>query len=152
MNESVVTAERAQAALADVQGVRNGLADRVVCPRGRHELVGVLAGVYVMLQGGPVWGYLAYAAAMFGVLIAMAVRARRKNGFWVNGYRRGRTRRVVAVFLVAWMAILMATIWGAKEAHLAWAPFVGGVVAAVVVTLAGHAWERAYRAEMVAKG
>ena len=73
---------------------------------------------------------------------------KRITGFWVNGLRPGRTRRVVRVWLVGYVVVL-AIATGA-EYGLGWrgAMVAAGAVLGVGIALTSRWWTRIYIAEL----
>ena len=90
-------------------------------------------------------------AAAFLVVIGtglIVARDRRRDGFFVNGYRAGRTRRITFLYLAALVPLIAAGVVGKVVYGLPWAPLAAAVVAVCLGTWSSKAWERAYRADL----
>lgn len=82
----------------------------------------------------------------------MAIIARKRMGFFVNGYRKGGTRAVAISLLVTVESIYFASLWLKGTQHIVWAPLVGGAIIVPVVFLAVSRWQAAYRSEFASAG
>jgi hypothetical protein len=142
----IAAAEAALAALAETRG---RIAERAHWSLQRHLAVGLLVGMIVASYALPPLGTLvAGAIALVGTLLL--VRAdRRRDGFFVNGYRPGRTRLVALLFVAVAMVGLVAAVVGKQVYGLIWVPLVAGAVVAALGTFASLQWERVYRADLV---
>lgn len=137
----------ANEALRALKTVQGRFAMRARWSWQRHAAFGAVMGglvaSYALPPAGRVAGILLCCLAM----VAIAVRDRRRDGFFVNGYRAGRTRRVTAVLLLTALGTLAAGVLG-KEQGWWWAPLAAGALLAVFATRASMAWERAYREDL----
>ena len=135
-------------ALAGAQAARARLAGAADCPRWRHAAFGALMGGVTAAQALPgawvVAGELTLMCGAFGLY----AYDRATKGVWLNGYRRGTTRRVtfamLAVFLVVYSLSVLAKVglgWG-------WAPLAGGALVAVAADAFSRRWSRVYRREV----
>ncbi len=135
-------------ALAAMQASRAQLAQRVNCPPQYHVLFGALMGGITAAQAAPPAGTFAIEGLCALVGIWMYRNGRRRMGFFVNGYRRGRTRPVVAVLLVCFLGLMGGGVWLKDEQHLTWAPIAAGVIMFAIGTWASFVWQAVYRAEL----
>lgn len=147
MNEA-----EAARALANMGSTRKALAERARWSLGRHAAVGVVMGAMIMGYALPApWPIIA-AAGCLAATAMIVVRDRRRDGFFVSGYRPGRTRWLTfAIVVAAWIALCAAIVLK-TQFGLAWAPVVIGLVMAVLVTLGSIGWERVYRQELQGTG
>jgi hypothetical protein len=138
----------AQTALEEVRVAQARMAQKVACPPYKHALFGAMLGSIVAAQGGP-------PPVMFGVeglvmltAVVMFVLYRRKNGFFVNGYRKGRTRPVVFAMLAVYVVVLGAAGLIKEIYKLAWPALVLGLLMFCVATWASVVWQRVYQREL----
>jgi hypothetical protein len=134
-------------ALAAVRAARAGVAGRARWSLARHAAFGGL-------MGGLIASYaLPFPASLGGLVLCLALTGvvaatdRRRDGFFVNGYRAGRTRRIAIGIALFTIAALALAVW-AQGAGLWWVPLVLGVLVFGVATRASIAWERAYQREL----
>ncbi|MDO8294992.1 MAG: hypothetical protein Q7T19_00995 [Caulobacter sp.] len=134
--------------LAEVNAARTEMARRAVAPVWYHPALGLLIGGLVAVQGQPLWilgpYYLVFVLGLAG--LARVYRAR--TGMWVNGYRKGRTMIVSLGLAALFVAIMIGSTWLVRAHGLTVAPFVAGVLAALVTTAGGFLWEIAYRRDL----
>lgn len=102
---------------------------------------------YAPAQSAPVTASLPITILCFAALVVMMVSARKRTGFFINGYRKGRTRGVTIPLLVAVETIYIASLWLKESQHISWAPLVGGAMIVPVVIFATYRWQDAYRSE-----
>jgi hypothetical protein len=135
--------------LATLRGDRAALAGRAVQPWWYDAALGLL--VFVLVGAGSLHSPVAQVAAD-AVAVAGGLAAKRAytrcTGFWVNGFRRGRTRRVVGV----WLGLVVVVYGLAAGAEfglaLRGALAVGGAVLGVAMALLSRWWTRTYVAEL----
>ena len=153
--ESHEVSDRSTAAaeLAALQAGRVQLADRLEHSGSWWPWdVGLGLWVFLLLGAQSLRGVWWVSAAVV-VLAVVGVRVvyvvfRRTTGVWVNGFRRGRTRKVIGVWLAVY-ALVVAVGSGAEFA-LGWrgAMAVAGAVLGVVVAFINRWWMRVYAAEL----
>ena len=78
----------------------------------------------------------------------MAIIGRKRMGFFVNGYRKGRTRRVAITLLVIIETIYLSSLWLKIEQHVGWAPIVAGAIIVPIIAIAMKRWQDAYRSDL----
>jgi len=137
-------------ALRAVRAVQGKMAARAHWSWPRHLAFGAVFGALVASYALPMAGTIVVLALCLVAAAAIVARDRRRDGFFVNGYRAGRTRKVAAALLATFVLVFAAAIAG-RERGLNWAPLAAGFVLFVVATLGSKAWERAYRAELEGK-
>ena len=136
----------ADEALAAIRVVRTRMAGRARWSLARHAAFGVAMGGLVASYALPFpWTFGGLALCLL-LTAAIAWRDRRRDGFFINGYRVGRTRGIaIDLALITMAALLVAATL--KE-RWRWAPLAAGLVVFAVATLGSIAWERAYRREL----
>jgi len=127
---------------------RGALAERARWSFARHAAVGLLLGGLIAGYALPdPWPVIVAGACMAATAIVIA-RDRRRDGFFVSGYRPGRTRWVTFLMLLVGLCALVGAIGMKTRYGLAWAPFVIGSGMAVFATVTSIMWERVYRREL----
>lgn len=144
--------EDAAHALAMMRTARNALGQRARWSFARHAAVGLLFGGLIAGYALPApWPLAVVAASMIATLLIVA-QDRRRDGFFVNGYRRGRTRWVTLALLLIALGALAGAVTLKSRFGLLWAPLAIGGATAILATLASIAWERVYRCELEGAG
>jgi hypothetical protein len=149
MESNRVDRDTAVAQLASLQADRAALADRAMQPWWYDALLGSCVFVLLGAQAfdEPV---VTVVGCLLGVAgLSWLVRTyQRLTGTWVNGFRRGPTRRAIAVWLVLYVLVVVP----AFVLHLGydqhWAMAVAGAVLGVSIALISHWWSRIYVAEL----
>ncbi len=137
----------AEAELAALRSQRAALADRAVQPWWYDALLGLLLFGFVSSYSlDSTWVTLAALVVLLLCLRGMMALYRRLTGFWVDGFRRGPTRRAVIVWVVVVLAVL-GTGFAAEERWRG-AMVVAGAVLGVGVALVSRWWTRIYVAEL----
>ena len=142
------SAEDAARALAALAQARWRMAQRAHWPLWRHIAFGALMGMLVASYALPT------SIQPIGVVLALLctfllVRYdRRRDGFFINGYRAGRTRRIALQFVAVALVGLVIAIVAKFRFGLVWGPLVVGAILVILGTLSSLAWERAYRADL----
>ncbi len=138
----------ASQALEDARAARAEVAARLDCPPQMHAFIALLMATMVASQSLPS-PLNAAAVAPCLAAVALLVRYQRKRfGFFVNGYRRGRTRWVALSLLAFVEVVLFGSIWLKLAHHLAWAPLAGGVLVFPVSIFGSYRWQAAYKADL----
>lgn len=143
-------ADAAAAALMDARRVQAEIVEKSQCPPAMHLVFGGLMGALVAAQGGS-------ASVVFGVegvvmlaAVILFLRTRRRLGFFVNGYRRGRTRWAVAALLLVFLPAMALAAWCKLERGLTWPALALGALTFVAGTAASWGWRRLYQSELAA--
>lgn len=147
MTDSTEAAE----ALAAMRDSKARLARTASCPPERHMAFAAMMGVYVAAPAAPSWAMLTMEA---GVLVAAAFVIRwdrRRTGLFINGYRRGRTRPVIAVLLAAMLSLYMTGYWLAKARGVVWAPLALAPLGVLLGYFGSAWWQRVYARELGAQ-
>ena len=148
-NNEVSDRAAAEAELAALQSQRAALAERAVQPWWYDALLGLLLFGFVSSYAlRNTWVTLA-ALVVFLVCIRGLVEVyQRRTGFWVHGFREGRTWRAVSVWIAFALVVLLAGF--AADDHWGGAMVVAGAVlgVGVGVALISRWWTRIYVAEL----
>lgn len=134
--------------LAQMQAARGEVARRARWSIARHAAFGVVMGGLVAsyaLPGG--WTLVGLGACLTGTAL-IAAWDRRRDGFFVNGYRAGRTRLLALLLCLVALATLGLAVALRTRFGIAWAPLALGALLALLGTGASIAWERLYRGEL----
>lgn len=106
-----------------------------------HLALGVGAGATVTAQGLPSpWSWILPLAFLATVPLFIGWW-RRSHGWWVSGYGPARTRWVVALMALAYVALAFVSF----AADSVWVSVMMGAITAVVITVAGYAWMVVWR-------
>lgn len=140
----------AREALANIHASRAQLARIAHCPPSRHIAFAALeAGVVVSPAAAP---YQLLALVPVFVGLALILRwDRRRLGMFVNGYRRGRTRGVIAAFLPIIAALYAASVYFVLAKHLIWPSLLLGAVMFGVALYMSVVWQRVFVRELEAR-
>lgn len=144
--------QEALRALAAVQATRRQMRERAQWSFARHAAFGLVMGglvaSYVLPRGWPVLG----VAMCLVATLAIVARDRRRDGFFVNGYRAGRTQILaLGLCLVALAGLVLAVVLRTRFG-LFWAPLPIGFGVAMLCTIGSIGWERLYRDELAGDG
>ena len=98
-------AQTAAAALDGARAARMKMADKLRCPPYMHAVFGALLGGLVASEAASDRGTLVIEGAIFAVAVVIFLVQRRRLGFFVNGYRRGRARPVGLAIVGVYLAL-----------------------------------------------
>jgi hypothetical protein len=148
---SDMESDRAAAAaqLSSLTAGRAALADRAAPPWWYDAALGFV--VFVLLGTMSARSTALQLAVDVGALVALAALKRaytRHTGFWVNGYRRGRTRRVIAVLLGVYAVVAAAGLVGEYALDRQGSMLLAGAVLGVAAALCSRWWTTVYIAEL----
>ena len=149
--ESNEVSDRAAAAaeLAALQSRRAALAERATQPWWYDALLGLLiAGFLASYSLRNTWVTLGALVLLLVALRAMVALYTRLTGMWVNGFRKGSTRRPIHVWLVLYAVVLGAAASAEYLLDVRGAMAVGGVVIGIGLALISRWWTRIYVAEL----
>ena len=140
--------QAARAALDAANQARQQLAGQAHWSWPRHALVGLQLGGLV---ASPAFGLFGIVVAIILVLITTPLIVwfdRRRDGFFVNGYKSGPTRRVAYLMAASGIGLLIGGL--ALRDRFDWpaAPLVCGVIALLVGTFGSRWWEQVYRRDL----
>jgi len=134
--------------MAEVEAANADLAERARAPVWYHPTLGLLTGGLCAVQAATVPFMFAYYAVFLVGLVLLVRSYVRRNGFWVSGYRAGRTRLVAVGLAVITTGLMLMSAWLFHDRGERLAPFVFGGLVAVAVTIGGFVWEAAFRADL----
>jgi hypothetical protein len=154
MESEWIPRDDAAAQLAALQADRTALAERAeAAPWWYDALLSLLLFAFLSSYAlHNTWVSLAAVVVFLLCLRGMMVLYRRLTGFWVNGFRKGLTRRAVAVWMVTALAVIVVGF--VVDEQLGWTPAmpVAGAVLSVVLYLVNRWWARLYVAELRGEG
>ena len=129
-----------------VHSSRARLADKPT-PASRHLAFAALFAGLVAAPAAPTG--LRFPAITLLIIVALAIKQwdMRRTGMFINGYRRGRTRRVAAVLLVFFVPLYVLSAWLADNG-VRWAALPLAAVAGVAAYLCSIWWCRVFAREM----
>jgi len=137
-------------ALEGARAVRQKLAEKTRCPPYMHAVFGALMGGLVASEGASDRATLVIELAILLLALLLFIVQRQRLGFFINGYRRGRTRPV-AIALISVYLILFSLAAGLKAVlGLHWPALVLGMLMFGLATWGSSAWQARYQAEMAA--
>lgn len=131
-----------------VRTTRGALAARAKWSLARHAAVGLLLGGLIAGYALPYPWPMVLAGACMAATAMVVARDRRRDGFFVSGYRSGRTRWVTFAILLVGLAALMGVIVLQNRYGITWAPVAIGSAMAVFATMMSIVWERVYQREL----
>jgi hypothetical protein len=124
------------------------MARAATCPPWRHAVFGLLMGALV---ASPAFETAVRFAILIAILacIPIIIRSDRKRmGMFINGYRRGKTRIVVAGILIVELGLYFVSLTRGLEHHDHLTPLVLGVLAVLVGIAGSLLWQRVFVREM----
>ncbi|MFA5969767.1 MAG: hypothetical protein WC816_11075 [Sphingomonas sp.] len=135
-------------ALAEIQQSQAQLARIADCPPQRHLAFALVMGGFVSLPAFPNQIALAMEAVLLGAVALIALWDRRRNGVFINGYRRGRTRPLTFVLLGMMLTLLAVSFWLARGNGIYWGPLALAAIAVPVAYAFSAQWKSVFRREM----
>jgi hypothetical protein len=146
----VTSPHDAAAALEEARAARSRLADTLRCPPYMHAVFGALLGGLVASEAASDRGTLIIEGIIASVAMVIFIVQRRRLGFFINGYRRGRTRPVALAVAGVYLLLfsLAAYLKGADGLH--WPALALGLLMFGLGTRASVVWQARYQAEMAA--
>ena len=138
----------AEAQLATLQAQRAALAERAMQPWWYDAVLGLLLfGFIASYAWHDTWLTLGATAVFLLCLRGMIALYKRHTGFGISGFRQGRTRWAVAVWVVCVLVVLGAGFALDGAGH-AWAMPVAGLVLGIAVAAVSRWWTRIYVADL----
>ena len=140
--------DNARIALAAKGAAEHDLADMAVCPPWRHAAFAGLMAIWVGSPAVPLPLRFGLLGAMLLAVVLIIQSDRRRLGVFVNGYRRGKTRRVVVPLMVA-LATLYSASFYFGDLHGRWGISVALALVALPLGYFGSAlWQRVFIREL----
>lgn len=118
----------------------------------RHAAFGLIMGTLVASLSLPGAWPVAVIALCALATSAIVRTDRRRDGMFINGYRRGATLWVTAAILLVSFAGLGVGLYLRHGYGLAWGPVAAGIVVAILCAAGSKLWERAYQRELGGRG
>jgi hypothetical protein len=136
--------------LEAIQQAREAVLSRAHWPVAYHLTTAALAAVVVAVQALPdPWPAMTASLVAIAALL-MAEWSRRRFGFFVNGWRRGKTLWVSVGMLIFILAGTVVALLRHRLGLPPWTPYAAAAGVFVTTFVAGRLWERVYRAELSA--
>ncbi|MFT8808958.1 hypothetical protein [Gluconobacter sp.] len=150
-NVDVSSREEARVQLDALGAFREKLGDELVCPWWNAPVRGGLLALLTFamsLESPFIFLVEGLCIALMGIFYALA---RRRMGYFVNGYRRGRTRKIALGMLLAVYAMMALSGTGVRVLHLAWLPWMATLGSFTIGYGAALLWQRGWQADMTAR-
>jgi hypothetical protein len=138
----------ARAALDKIGATRARIGAVGLCPPWRHAAFGLVMSLLILGLGFPIATQVACMVLAMGLLVVIVLHDRRRYGMFINGYRKGATRRVTAALLVAMLALIFAQLRLREQGVEAWVPFAVAGLAFLAAVAGSVWWARVFRREM----
>jgi hypothetical protein len=140
--------EQARIALDAKANAERELAGAVQCPPWRHIAFGLLMGALIATPAFPQMTRFAILAGILGA-IALIIRSDRKRlGVFINGYRRGKTRIVVAVTLIVELGLYTISLFRGLDHGDRLTPLLLAIVGVILGTAASVLSQRVFVREL----
>lgn len=139
----------AAAALDAMQATRMKLAAASDAPPSRHLAFAALEAALVAAPALPFLVRIVVIVCALAAIPAIIRWDRRRTGMFISGYRAGRTRRVLAVLLLAILSLYLLSTWLAFDRHSVWGPLALAALTGVVAYFGSIWWCRVFRQEMM---
>lgn len=139
--------EAAKQALAAMRGSRMQLAETTT-PASRHLAFAAMMGSIVLTPALPLPLRIAVALGVVPAIVAVKRWDERRTGMFINGYRRGRTRWVVATILLVWLAFYAAASWFGYVQGVLWPVPLLALAATGCAYMGSIWWCRVFSREM----
>jgi len=140
--------EEARLALAAKSAAEQDIARMSLCPPWRHAAFAGLMATLVALPAAPIplrFGLLVLVFVAMGLIVRSD---RRRLGVFINGYRRGKTRRVTFPMLVIVLLLYFASSYFALTRGLPAISLALAVAAFVVGYVGSTIWQRVFVREL----
>ncbi|WP_294250170.1 hypothetical protein [uncultured Sphingomonas sp.] len=137
----------AQQALAQIHASRAQLARVAHCPPARHLAFAALEAGLVASPAAAPYQLVALVPLVLG-LVLIVRWDRQRLGMFINGYRRGRTRRVIAAFLPVLGALYGASVYFVFAKQEIWPSLLLAAVMFGIATYMSIVWQRVFVREL----
>jgi len=138
----------ARSALDAKQFAEAQIAKAANCPPWRHAVFGLMMGGLVASFS---FEFVIRTAILVIILAAIPIiiqSDRKRMGMSINGYRRGKTRYVIAGFMLLWLPLYGFSVYYGLDQHNHVVPVLLGIVAGVLGIFASIIWQRVFVREM----
>ena len=134
-------------ALASIQAARAEIGRDLDYPIGWDFVYGGVLAAMVASRGLPSpWNNMVFIFTLLAVVL-MVQWWKKRFGWWVNGYSPRRAGKV-SWALVAFMFVMMITVFWANKEGVWWVPLAAGFATWIVAGFSGRLWIRAYRKDL----
>lgn len=140
--------DEARAALGALAAAQRDLSEMALCPPWRHGAFALLEAALVASPVLPFPVRIGLVAVVIAGFVLCMQHDRRRLGIFINGYRRGRTRRVILVLVPAVLALYLASVWATFEAGLPLVSLVLAVITFGVCLWGSVIWQRVFLREL----
>ena len=124
------------------------MAKAATCPPWRHALFGLMMGGLVASPAFEITIRFAILIALLCLIPIIIHSDRKRMGMFINCYRRGKTRYVIAGLLVLWLPLYAFSVYYGLELHNRVVPLVLGAITGVLAVVASIIWQRVFVREM----
>ena len=138
----------AAAGLEAARATRTKLAGKTRCPPYMHAVFGALLGSLIASEAASHRGTLIIEGAVIVIGLAIFFAQRRRLGFFINGYRRGRTRPVALAIVGLYLGLFSLAAYLKEADGLHWPAVMLGLIMFGTGTWASTLWQGRFRAEM----
>jgi len=138
----------ARSALDAKQFAEAQIAKAANCPPWRHAVFGLMMGGLVASFA---FEFVIRTAILVIILAAIPIiiqSDRKRMGMFINGYRRGKTRYVIAGFMLLWLPLYGFSVYYGLDQHNHVVPVLLGIVAGALGIFASIIWQRVFVREM----
>ena len=137
-------------ALAIAQSARRSMAARAATPWWYPPAYGLGCGAIVASLALPPMLSVIACCLSVAFLAGIYTYWTRTSGLSVNGYRRGSTLPITLTLVVGFALLGGGAAVMRFDHGIVWAPLACGAVLAVIAGVASAAWDRAWRADILA--
>jgi len=140
--------QEAREALGAMQGATTKFGETFDCPPWRHAVFGaVMASLVFSVSLPQPWQVAVYVLTMASLVII--VRSdRRRNGVFVNGWRRGRTLPFTILVMLFMLGMVALSVSGRHAPFPPLRAMIAALAAFACGTAMSVVWQRIYRAEL----
>jgi hypothetical protein len=124
------------------------MAKAATCPPWRHAVFGLLMGALVASPAFDTVPRFAILIAILACIPLIIHSDRKRTGMLINGYRRGKTRLVVAGILIVELGLYFVSLTRGLDHHDRLTPLLLGVVAVLIGIAGSLLWQRVFVREM----
>jgi hypothetical protein len=124
------------------------MARAATCPPWRHAVFGLLMGALVASPAFDTVPRFAILIAILACIPLIIHSDRKRTGMLINGYRRGKTRLVVAGILIVELGLYFVSLTRGLDRHDRLTPLLLGVVAVLIGIAGSLLWQRVFVREM----
>lgn len=138
----------AQSALDAKRQAEAQIARAASCPPWRHAVFGVMMGGLIATPAVPLPARFAILVALLAAIPIIVQSDRKRTGMFINGYRRGKTRMVVAGILAVELGMYAISCVRALGYGDRVTPLLLGVAGVVIGTIGSIMWQRVFVREL----